>query len=128
MMFRRSEDESTADSLDLYVLDALANDFEDLEGVLRMLNSDTSLGWKWAWGRDFEREEVVSALSRLVSKDAVRVLVLSDDGKHLTDWPRGALPPASYGDVYFAMTERGRVIHSTWDPVLPTEDVQEPDP
>jgi hypothetical protein len=30
---------------DLCVLDALANDIEDLESVLRMLNSCTALGW-----------------------------------------------------------------------------------
>ena len=30
---------------DMYVLDALANDVEDVEAILRMLNSDTALGW-----------------------------------------------------------------------------------
>lgn len=116
------------DSLDLYVLDALADDIEDLEGMLRILNSDTAIGWKKEWGRRFEREEIVTALSRLVLKDAVRVLVLSGDGKYLTDWPRGALPPGSYGDVYFGMTERGRLLHSSWDPVLPTDDDTPPNP
>lgn len=107
--------------LDLYVLDAVADDIEDLEGILRILNSEAAIGWKDEWGRLFEREELVTALSRLVRKDAVRVLVLSDDGKYLTDWPRGALPPTSYGDVYFAMTERGRLMHASWEPVLPDE-------
>ena len=32
-------------SPDLYVLDALANDIEDLESIARTLNSDTALGW-----------------------------------------------------------------------------------
>lgn len=114
------------DTPDLYVLDSLANDIEDLDGILRMLNSNTALGWMKAWGRAFEREEIVGALSRLVTKDAVRVLVLTDDGKSLTDWPRGALPPASYGDVYFAMTERGRLLHSSWEPVLQEEEAEEP--
>jgi hypothetical protein len=117
---------ASTEVLDLYVLDSLANDIEDLEGILRMLNSDSALGWTKAWGRPFAREEVVGALSRLVVRDAVRVLVLTDDGKSLTDWPRGELPPASYGDVYFAMTERGRLLHSVWEPVLPAESTEEP--
>ncbi len=111
-------------SPDLYVLDSLANDIEDLESVLRSLNSDTSLGWKRAWGREFKREEVVSALIRLINREAVEVQVLSDDGKHLSDWPRGSLPPESYEDVYFAMTERGRLLHSAWDPLLSGDEAE----
>jgi len=36
---------------DLYVMDSLADDTEDLEGILRMLNRDMVLGWHEEWGR-----------------------------------------------------------------------------
>ena len=63
--------------MDLYVLDSLANDIEDIEAILRMLNSDTVLGWYHEWGRQFTREDIVTALSRLVHDDLVHVMVLN---------------------------------------------------
>jgi len=104
---------------DLYVLDSLANDIEDLEGILRMLNSDTALGWRAEWGREFEREEIVQALTRLTRADLVRTLVLAGDGKSLQELPARALPPESYDSAYFCLTERGRMKHTSWDPALP---------
>jgi hypothetical protein len=101
---------------DLYVLDALANDIEDLENILRMLNSDTPLGWTKEWGRAFRRDEVVEALSRLVQKEWVRVLVHASDGKSLSELSVGTLPPGDYDDVYYSLTERGRLVHSNWNP------------
>lgn len=103
---------------DPYVLDALANDIEDLDSILRMLNSDTSLGWAAEWGRPFQRGELVEALSRLADKDYVQVLVLAPDGKSLESLSPTALPPGSYQDAYFALTARGRLVHRNWDPRL----------
>jgi hypothetical protein len=103
---------------DLYVLDALSNDIEDLESVLRMLNSDTALGWAKEWGRTFTRAEIVEAVSRLIKRDLVRVLVYGSDGKSLTELSPEVLPPGDYGDVYFSLTERGRLVHSSWDPAV----------
>jgi hypothetical protein len=100
--------------IDLYVLDSIADDVEDLESILRMLNSDSAIGWHRAPGRHFERQEVVEALSRLVRSDLARVSVL--DGKHLVELKAGQLPPESYDHAWFAITARGRVVHTTWDP------------
>ena len=103
-------------SPDLYVLDSLANDIEDLEGILRMLNSNTELGWATEWGRPFQREELVTALSRLVTKGYVQVFALAADGKSLEPLAPTVLPPGTYQDTYFGMTDRGRLIHRNWDP------------
>lgn len=112
----------TPRSPDMFVLDALANDIEDLDSILRMLNSDTALGWVAEWGRTFQREELVEALSRLVTRDCVTVLVLNSDGTSLQSLPAMALPPESYNDAYFSMTERGRLLHRSWDPDLGASD------
>lgn len=109
-------------SPDLYVLDALANDIEDLDSILRMLNSDSSLGWAAEWGRPFQRGELVEALSRLVAKNNVQVLVLAPDGKSLESLSSTALPPGSYQDAYFSLTDRGRLVHRNWDPELGGDD------
>lgn len=108
---------------DLYVLDALANDVEDLDSILRMLNSNTSLGWVREWGRPFHRSELVNALSRLTAKNYVQVLVLTEDGRNLEPLAPTTLPPGSFEDVYFAMTDRGRTVHRTWEPSVESEGV-----
>jgi hypothetical protein len=104
---------------DLYVLDALANDIENLESILRMLNSESALGWTKEWGRPFSRNEIVEALSRLVRKGWVRVLVHASDGKSLSELGVGSLPPGDYDDVYYSLTEPGRLVHGNWDPTVP---------
>jgi hypothetical protein len=101
---------------DMYVLDTLANDVEDLESILRMLNSDTDLGWRDEWGRSFTRSDVVAGLSRLIRQEFVQVFVRDEAAKTIQQSARRALPPSNYDDVYFGMTERGRIVHSNWDP------------
>lgn len=104
------------DDADLYVLDALSNDIEDLESILRMLNSDTVLGWKQEWGAAFTRSVIVETLSRLIRRGLVEVLVFDAEGKSLIQLGRGLLPPGDYDDVYFSITDEGRFVHSSWTP------------
>lgn len=100
--------------VDLYVLDALANDIEDLESILRMLNSDTVLGWKGEWGAPFTRAVIVESLTRLIRREFVEVLAFDVEGKSLIGLGRGVLPPGNYDDMYFSMTDEGRVHHTNW--------------
>lgn len=109
------------DTPDLYVLDTLADDVEELSSILRSLNSDSAIGWHRIWGRHFRREEVVQALSRLIRADSVRVAVLTPDGKSLAEVQPRQIPPASYDDAWFSMTARGRLLHSNWNPGVPTD-------
>lgn len=106
---------------DMYVLDSLANDVENLDDILRILNSDTAVGWHKHWGRHFKREEVVQSLSRLIQAESVLVSVLTPDGKWLQELPSGALPSASFDDAWFGITPRGRLIHTNWEPEGPSE-------
>lgn len=112
---------SREDTPDLYVLDTLADDVEELSAILRALNSDSTIGWYHTWGRPFTRDEVVQALSRLIRADGVRVAVLTPDGKSLDDLPPRQLPPASYDEAWFSMTPQGRLRHSNWNPGVPTD-------
>jgi hypothetical protein len=116
---RRQALMSREPSADLYVLDSIADDVEDIAAILRMLNSDTAVGWQRTWGRPFGRDEVVEALSRLVTADLARVSLLTSDGKGLVALPPKQLPPGSYDDAWFAITSRGRIVHSNWHPEKP---------
>ncbi|HYD54772.1 MAG TPA: hypothetical protein VEA99_19215 [Gemmatimonadaceae bacterium] len=101
---------------DYFVLDALANDIEGVEDVLRMLNSETELGWAREWGREFTREDVVMALSRLVREDLVRAYVVVNSDAQLKELPPRSLPADGYRGAYFGLTPAGRIVHNTWDP------------
>lgn len=101
---------------DMYVLDSLANDVEDLESILRILNSDTSIGWHKQWGRQFDRAEIVQSLTRLIKADSVRVSVLTPDGKWLQELALRELPAGSFDDAWFALTPHGRIVHTNWQP------------
>lgn len=101
---------------DMYVLDGVADDAESLDDILRMLNSDTSVGWHKQWGRDFTRDEIVQSLARLIKDGAVRVSALTSDARWLEELEPGALPPGRFDDVWFTMTPRGRLLHNNWHP------------
>ena len=105
--------------LDMCVLDSLVNDIESVGGILRMLNSDTDLGWVREWGSEFMRVDVVTALTRLVCDELVRAVELQKNDGSLTELPLGFIPASSYDDWYFAVTPRGRMVHDGWNPTLP---------
>jgi hypothetical protein len=108
--------------IDHFVLDALANDMEAIEDILRMLNSDTELGWRDKHPAPFTREEVLPVLARLIGEDLVEACVPDGTEPGLRDAGPRVLPDGSWDEVWFRMTPRGRIVHSTWDPVLPDSD------
>lgn len=99
---------------DLYVLDAIVDDIENLDAVVERVN-DQSYGWVHHWGRPFTREDVVAELSRLIRDECVQVAVLATEDS-LMDLRLGQLPQNSYSDVWFVITPRGRIMHATWKP------------
>ncbi len=101
--------------LDYFILDSLANDLEALEDVLRILNGD-AIGWRTHYPVPFTRAEVVPALYRCIRDGLVRAAVLTEDGKSLEPLEDRALPTRSVDDVWFQLTARGRIVHSSWDP------------
>ena len=61
--------------LDMFVVDVLRYDIEDVDAILRMLNSTSCVGWRKFWPHDFTRDEVLGALDRLVSRGVAKPLV-----------------------------------------------------
>jgi hypothetical protein len=105
-------------SPDMYVLDALVSDLESLDGILRVLNSDTELGWRQEWGGKFLRPEIVQALARLIQADLVRSYLSDELSKGLVEGSPRMLPPGDFDDAWFGITERGRLVHTNWEPPL----------
>ena len=106
-------------SLDLFILDAVADDLENLEDILRMLNSTSAIGWRHLHPAPFTRDEILPALARLIRENLVEACPLDQSGKFLVEAGSGVLPEGSWDDVWFRMTARGRIVHSTWEPDSP---------
>jgi len=107
---------STLESNPFVVLDALANDLEDIEQILHLANHD-SVGWRQLnGGRSYTRDQIIPSLLRLVRDDLVEACSYSESERRLVGIGRGVLPTGALDDVWFVMTPRGRVVHSSWEP------------
>jgi hypothetical protein len=104
------------ETIDFVVLDALADDLEDLEHVLHRANHD-SVGWRGLnGGAPFRRADVVMALMRLVRGKLVDACVYSDDGTGLVRLESGVLPQHDFDQAWFRITPHGRTVHASWEP------------
>jgi hypothetical protein len=100
---------------DMYVLDSIADDIEDIEQILLRLNRSDEYGWLSTWGRPFLEQDVTLALLRLIKKGWARASVLEDGGQHLVMLPPKVVP-IDLRDAWFGITPTGRLVHANWDP------------
>ena len=99
----------------MIVLDALADDIESLEDILRVINSDTVIGWRHLHPAPFSNTEVIPALIRAIKRSLVQALVLDSAGKELVTL-EPTVVPQEMGQAWFRMLPRGRIVHTNWDP------------
>jgi hypothetical protein len=102
-------------SADMYLLDVVADDIESFDHILERLNGDHARAWWRIRGAQFDREEVVECLSRLITRDFVRVYTPDPLDGRLVELPAGSLPPSEYSAAWFGITPRGLLVHGTWD-------------
>ena len=106
--------------IDYYVLDALANDLESLDDILRLVNHP-DVGWVPEAGRPVSRAAIVATLPRLVRDKLVQVYVPSATTSELEPLPIGRLPTTPVDGWYFGMTAHGRTVHANWAPPTGTQ-------
>lgn len=102
--------------LDMYVLDALANDLEALDDILRILNSPSELGWRDQHPDLFTADEIVPAIIRGVRSGNIEACVYSASEKGLVGLGEGVLSSDSADETWFRLTQRGRLVLSAWNP------------
>lgn len=95
-------------------MDAMANDIESVDDLVRILNSESELGWTDVWGRRFTFDEVVSALARLIQQGLVEAYAEDEHQANLVLVPLASVQPEGEG-VYFGLSEKGRSAHASWD-------------
>ena len=101
--------------IDYFVLDALANDVESLDGVLALLNH-ADVGWAAEYGRHFTPQDVVPVLLREVRQDLLRVCLWSDFEGALVPAAEGVIPEEPVDRCWFMLTPRGRLLLESWSP------------
>lgn len=94
----------------MFILDVLRYDAEDFESLVRLLNDDSSIGWRDCWPSDFSAEDVSQALRTLVSRGLVETLV--ERQGVLT--PGGELVDVK--PVWYRVTQQGLQAWESWTP------------
>lgn len=107
-------------AIDYFVLDALANDLEGLDDILRLVNRP-DVGWVAEAGTRIEAAAVLLALPRLMRDHLIQVFVPSADTSELDALPAGVLPAVPLEECYFGLTTQGRLVHGNWSPESGTE-------
>jgi hypothetical protein len=101
--------------LDFHVLDAIANDADLYDDILKHLN-DESTGWRAETGRPVQGAEVHAALLRLVRDHLVEVHLVDTAKNDFVGCGEGVWPPnTSLADMFFDLTGRGRVLYLNWE-------------
>jgi len=101
--------------LEMFVLDSMQDDIEDLASVMRYL-----VEWRSLWPRDLTEEEVLDALKSLTEDGLVEAYDESPSNAELQPVERPETDRASLRHYWFRPTTRGRQIWKAWDaPSLP---------
>ncbi|MGC4005461.1 MAG: hypothetical protein QM811_21005 [Pirellulales bacterium] len=62
------------------VIDALQDDIENIDSVLRMLNNKSESSWATARGRQFTMDEVLSSIRELIQRNLISPLAEIEPG------------------------------------------------
>ena len=110
----RSHSADQQRQLDMFVIDVLRHDIEDVEAVLRMLNNTGVLGWRKFWPHDFSRDEVLTSLDRLVRSGLVRLLEYEPASRELVD-VRRAVDVCEQADLlWFKLEQAALDLWNKW--------------
>jgi len=112
----RGIDDATEDDLPMFVIDVLKYDWESLDTMLDLINSESNFGWKVFWPQDFTRDEVERTIRHLLTND----LLTTRKGNHENRErePFEVINPETqdFTDLWFAPNEAGWRAWITWDP------------
>jgi hypothetical protein len=102
-------------NLEMFVLDSMQDDIEDLASVMRYL-----VAWRSRWPQDFTEDEVIEALASLIRDGLIEVYDELPDRDELSPVESSRTDRASLRRYWFRPTTRGKQIWKEWDaPSLP---------
>jgi len=101
--------------LDYHVLNAIVNDCDLYEDMLRYLN-ESEFSWHAEYGRTLQPVEVQVALLRLVQDGLVEVSLIDPVENDIVDCGERVWPAdKQLSEMFFDLTGRGRVLYLNWD-------------
>ena len=102
--------------LPMFIVDVLRHDIEPLSSIVNMLNDAGCIGWREFWRRDFNEEEVISALRDLCRRGWVKVLVYSPAKGVCVDAPLDTDFTPNPSQFWFKLTKEGEGAWEKWEP------------
>lgn len=101
--------------LDYHVLNAIINDCDLYEDMMRFLN-ESELSWHAEYGRTLQPVEVQVALLLLVQEGLVEVSRIDPVENDFVDCGERVGPAdRQLSEMFFDLTGRGRVLYLNWD-------------
>lgn len=108
--------------IEYFVLDALANDLEDVDHIVQILNSPTEFGWRDQHPEPFTPQEVIPPVLKGIREGNIEACIFSEEERALVGAGEGVIPSSPLSEVWFRLTPRGRLVLNNWDPPpLPTD-------
>jgi hypothetical protein len=102
-------------NLEMFVLDAMQDDLEDVGSIMRYL-----VEWRPHWPHDFTEDEVIQALRALIERELVDAYDEAPGSSEVTPVNDPAMDSASLRRYWFMPTAQGREVWKKWDaPWLP---------
>jgi hypothetical protein len=103
------------DQPDMFIIDVLRHDIEDIEPILKMLNDTGCIGWRQFWPHDFERDEILQALSRLVKAGMVSPLHYDGQQRALVNVESSFDIMQDREDLWFKLDAPGLAQWDKWE-------------
>jgi hypothetical protein len=108
--------------IEMYIVDVLRYDIEEIASIQDLLNGTGCVGWRFAWPHDFARDEVKAALGRLSARGFVGVYEHVLERKRLEPLQdNDAWTPEIADQYWYLLTQKGWDAWKEWGP--PLEDV-----
>ncbi len=108
--------------IEMFILDVLRHDIEDVFSIVKMLNNTGSIGWRKFWPHDFTVKEVVTAVNALIRDGLVCQLVYDTECASAVSADSAIEIITGSEEVWHELTEIGRQIWEQWEPPIDEAD------
>lgn len=103
----------------MFIIDVLRHDVEAIPSILKLLNNDGCIGWRFAWSHDFTQVEVKEALDELLQKQLLLPLYEDAALKALVPFKENSnIWAVGIENIWFDITHQGWEMWHKWEPPM----------
>lgn len=115
MISNADEKQTSKARIDMFVIDVLRYDIENIPSILKLLNNRSSVGWRFAWPHDFAEVEVIQALKDLIKNGWVKPLRENETHKNIVPVDEDEDIWNNIDTLWFELTGQGWQAWNNWD-------------